>query len=96
MAEKEFEMIALINSSKTLDFEQPAGISKHTLPEFLGDCEFLVASLRKLSVSDFSKLMKIFNPLVWMAIDLLQCFLRRRNGSSRVAIYDEEMMQIHG
>jgi cytoplasmic iron level regulating protein YaaA (DUF328/UPF0246 family) len=49
MDEKEFEMIALINSSKTLDFEQPAGISKYTLPEFLDDCDFLVTGLGKLS-----------------------------------------------
>ncbi len=52
-------MIILMNSSKTLSFEQPAHISKHTDPEFLSDCEFLVNELRKLSVSDFARLMGV-------------------------------------
>jgi cytoplasmic iron level regulating protein YaaA (DUF328/UPF0246 family) len=52
-------MIILMNSSKTLDFEQPAHISKHTVPEFLEDCGFLVNKLRKLSLSDFSRLMGV-------------------------------------
>ncbi len=52
-------MIILINSSKTLNFEQPAHISKHTVPEFLEDCEFLVSELRKFSVSGFAGLMGV-------------------------------------
>jgi cytoplasmic iron level regulating protein YaaA (DUF328/UPF0246 family) len=48
-----------MNSSKTLNFEQPAHISKHTVPEFLEDCEFIVNKLRKLSLSDFSRLMGV-------------------------------------
>jgi len=62
-------MIALINSSKTLDFEQVAGTSKNTLPEFLDDCEFLVTRLRKLPVSDFSKLMKVSEKLAILNAD---------------------------
>ena len=56
-------MIILMNSSKTLNFEQPAHISKYTDPEFLADCEFLVNELRKLSVSGFARLMGVSEKL---------------------------------
>jgi cytoplasmic iron level regulating protein YaaA (DUF328/UPF0246 family) len=56
-------MIILMNSSKTLNFERPAHISKHTIPEFLDDSELLVARLQKLSVSDFSRLMGVSEKL---------------------------------
>ena len=52
-------MIILMNSSKTLNFEQPSHISKHTIPEFLEDCELLVSELRKLSVPGFAGLMGV-------------------------------------
>jgi cytoplasmic iron level regulating protein YaaA (DUF328/UPF0246 family) len=62
-------MIVLMNSSKTLDFKHLARTSKYTLPEFLDDCEFLVTKLRKLSVSDFSKLMKVSEKLAILNAD---------------------------
>ena len=61
-------MIILMNSSKTLNFEQPATISKHTVPEFLEDCEFLVSELRKLSVSGLAKLMGISEKLATLNV----------------------------
>jgi len=45
-------MIILMNSSKTLNFERPAHISKYTIPELLEDCELLASELRKLSVDE--------------------------------------------
>jgi cytoplasmic iron level regulating protein YaaA (DUF328/UPF0246 family) len=62
-------MIVLMNSSKTLDFDQSTQIAKYTQPEFLDDCEFLVNWLRKLSVSDFSKLMKVSEKLAVLNTD---------------------------
>jgi uncharacterized protein len=56
-------MIILMNSSKTLSFEQPARISKHTVPEFIEDCNSLVSELRKLSVSGFAQLMGVSEKL---------------------------------
>jgi cytoplasmic iron level regulating protein YaaA (DUF328/UPF0246 family) len=61
-------MIILMNSSKTLNFEQPATISKHTVPEFLEDCEFLVSELRKLSVSGFAGLMGVSENLATLNV----------------------------
>ena len=56
-------MIILMNSSKTLDFKQQAPISKHTVPELIEDAEILVKELRKLSVSDISRVMKVSEKL---------------------------------
>jgi cytoplasmic iron level regulating protein YaaA (DUF328/UPF0246 family) len=61
-------MIILMNSSKTLNFEQPAHISKHTIPEFLEDCELLVSELRKLSVSGFAGLMGVSENLATLNV----------------------------
>lgn len=52
-------MIILMNSSKTMNFEQPGQISNYTVPEFLEDCELLVSQLRRLSVEEFAKLMGV-------------------------------------
>ncbi|MGD9137704.1 MAG: peroxide stress protein YaaA, partial [Desulfobacterales bacterium] len=52
-----------MNSSKTLDFEQNAPISKHTIPELIADTEILVKKLSKLSMSDISSLMKVSEKL---------------------------------
>ena len=61
-------MIILMNSSKTLNFERPAPISKHTIPEFLEDCELLVSELRKLSVSGFAGLMGVSENLATLNV----------------------------
>jgi len=56
-------MIALMNSSKTMDFSPPVGIARHAVPEFLKDAALLVEQLRKLSASELSKLMGISKKL---------------------------------
>ena len=56
-------MIVLMNSSKTLDFSPPVGISRHTVPEFLKDAALLVEQLRKLSAPKLSELMGISDKL---------------------------------
>jgi cytoplasmic iron level regulating protein YaaA (DUF328/UPF0246 family) len=61
-------MIILLNSSKTLNFEQPPHISKHTIPEFLEDCELLVSRLRKISVPGFAGLMGISENLATLNV----------------------------
>lgn len=61
-------MIILMNSSKTLDF-QKSRISKYTIPEFLKDAEMLVRELRKLSASEFSKLLGISEKLTKLNVE---------------------------
>jgi len=59
----------VINSSKTLDFQQIARISKHTIPELVKDADILVKELRKLSTSDFSKLLKTSEKLTKLNVE---------------------------
>ena len=56
-------MIILLNSSKTLDFETPASIAKHSIPEFSEDSGLLVDALRKLSRTDFATLLGVSEKL---------------------------------
>jgi uncharacterized protein len=62
-------MIILMNSSKTLDFQQKAKISKHTIPELKKDADLLVQDLRKLSTADFSKLLKTSEKLTKLNVE---------------------------
>ena len=52
-------MIAIINSSKTLDFDQPALIKKHTIPEFMDDANILIKELRNFSSGQIANLMGV-------------------------------------
>jgi len=74
-------MIILMNSSKTLNFERPAHISKHTIPEFLDDSGLLVARLQKLSVSDFSSLMGVSKKLAVLNVKRYKNWLTSPVGS---------------
>ena len=74
-------MIILMNSSKTLDFEQEARISKYTTPEFATDAEILVRKLRQLSASDFSKLMKVSAKLAKLNIERYASWHPQAKGS---------------
>ena len=62
-------MIILMNSSKTLDFQQEAGISKHTVPELKKEADYLVKELRTLSESDFSSLLKTSKKLTDLNVE---------------------------
>ena len=62
-------MIVLMNSSKTMDFQHKANITKHTVPEFNDDAQILVKTLRKLSKSEFSKVMKVSEKLADLNIE---------------------------
>lgn len=62
-------MIILLNSSKTMDFETPARISKHSNPAFSADSKLLVDKLRTLSVADFSKLMGVSEKLAVLNVE---------------------------
>jgi cytoplasmic iron level regulating protein YaaA (DUF328/UPF0246 family) len=74
-------MIILMNSSKTLNFERSAHISKHTIPEFLDDSQLLVARLQKLSVSNFSRLMGVSEKLAILNVNRYQNWLTSPAGS---------------
>jgi len=62
-------MIIIINSSKTLDFQQSPQISKHSIPEFLNDAEYLVNKLRTFSESELSELMGVSRKLATLNVE---------------------------
>ena len=70
-------MIAILNSSKTLDMQLPTRISKHSIPEFSAECAILVKALRKLSVSELATLMGMSEKLAVLNVE------RYRNWQTR-------------
>jgi len=75
-------MIILLNSSKTLEFQQKTNISKHTIPEHAKEADLLVKELRKLSTSEFSKLMKTSEKLTKLNIDRFASWQTHMKGSN--------------
>jgi hypothetical protein len=75
-------MIALMNSSKTMDFDPTAGKLKHTVPEFLKDSQLLVKELRRLSESEFSKLLKTSEKLTKLNIERYAKWQMKVEGSN--------------
>lgn len=74
-------MIILMNSSKTLDFEQNAAISEHTIPELIEDAEILVKKLSNLSVSDISNIMKVSEKLAQLNFERYADWQTHEKGS---------------
>ena len=75
-------MIAIINSSKTLDFDQPSAKSKHSMPEFLDDADLLIKALRQLSRSDIASLMSVSAKLAELNYDRIAAWRTPFNPSN--------------
>ena len=75
-------MIALMNSSKTMDFEPAAGKLKHSVPQYLNDSQLLVEELRSLSESEFSKLLKTSEKLTKLNIERYAKWQIKAEGST--------------
>jgi len=56
-------MIIVLSPAKSLDYETPPHVTKHTLPEFAADSAELIDGLRKLSPQEIGSLMHISDPL---------------------------------
>lgn len=56
-------MIIVLSPAKSLDYDTPAHIRKHTLPHFVDDAAELIDGLRRLSPQQIATLMKISDPL---------------------------------
>ena len=62
-------MLTILNSSKTLDMQLPARVSKHSMPQFSAECAILVKALRKLSVSELAALMGMSEKLAVLNVE---------------------------
>ena len=67
-------MLALISPAKKLDFETDPGLSAHSLPDFLGETEILVAAARRLSRGDLQRTMKLSDKLADLNYRRFQAF----------------------
>ncbi|WP_133650566.1 peroxide stress protein YaaA [Paraburkholderia flava] len=56
-------MIIVLSPAKSLDYETPPHVRKHTLPDFIEDAAELIGGLRCLSPQQISTLMDISDPL---------------------------------
>jgi cytoplasmic iron level regulating protein YaaA (DUF328/UPF0246 family) len=56
-------MIIVLSPAKSLDYETPPHVKKHTLPEFIDDAAELIDGLRKLSPQQIGTMMHISDPL---------------------------------
>ncbi|MDR5750963.1 MULTISPECIES: peroxide stress protein YaaA [unclassified Caballeronia] len=56
-------MIIVLSPAKSLDYETPPHVRKHTLPEFIDDAAELIDGLRKLSPQQIGTMMHISDPL---------------------------------
>jgi cytoplasmic iron level regulating protein YaaA (DUF328/UPF0246 family) len=56
-------MIIVLSPAKSLDYETPAHISKHTIPDFVDDAEQLIGELRRYSPQQIASLMDISDAL---------------------------------
>jgi uncharacterized protein len=56
-------MIIVLSPAKSLDYETPPHVKKHTIPDFVDDAAELIGGLRHLSPQQISTLMSISDPL---------------------------------
>jgi len=56
-------MIIVLSPAKSLDYETPAPVKHHTLPDFVPDSAELIAALRHLTPPQIATLMQISDPL---------------------------------
>jgi uncharacterized protein len=56
-------MIIVLSPAKSLDYETPPHVSKHTIPDFVDDAAELIGGLRQLSPQQIASLMDISDPL---------------------------------
>jgi cytoplasmic iron level regulating protein YaaA (DUF328/UPF0246 family) len=56
-------MIIVLSPAKSLDYETPPHVSKHTIPDFVDDAAQLIDELRRYSPQQIASLMDISDPL---------------------------------
>ncbi len=70
-------MIIVLSPAKSLDFDTPAHVRKHTLPDFLDDAAQLIDELRHLSPAQIATLMSISDPLAHLNFERFAHWDRR-------------------
>ncbi|HEV3104236.1 MAG TPA: peroxide stress protein YaaA [Trinickia sp.] len=61
-------MIIVLSPAKSLDYETPPHIERHTIPEFIDEAAELIEGLRRLSPQDVGSLMSISDALAHLNV----------------------------
>ncbi|WP_158899494.1 peroxide stress protein YaaA [Burkholderia sp. L27(2015)] len=81
-------MIIVLSPAKSLDYQTPAPVARHTLPAFVADSAELIASLRDLSPPQIASLMKISDPLAQLNFERYASWIEQFDTSnSKQAIF---------
>lgn len=62
-------MIIVLSPAKSLDYETPAPVKHHTLPDFVPDSAELIRALRTLTPAQIAELMRISDPLAHLNVE---------------------------
>ncbi|GAA6133551.1 peroxide stress protein YaaA [Oceaniserpentilla sp. 4NH20-0058] len=65
-------MLMLVSPAKTLDYETPAPINEHTLPDMLEQSHALIKELKQLTPKDVASLMKLSDKLADLNVSRFQ------------------------
>ena len=79
-------MLIVISPAKTLDFETPLEISKHTLPDFLAETDALVDIMRRKKPGDLKRLMGISDKLAELNAARYRAWDARPESDARQAV----------
>ncbi len=89
-------MIILLSPAKSLNFETPISPIKPTIPTFATDSKKLVDNLKKLSVQDLEKLMKISPKLAelnWQRFQEFSLPFTDKNSKPALFLFDGDVYQ---
>ncbi len=62
-------MLLVISPAKTLDYETPVAIARHTIPDYLDDAAVLVKRARQYSVEDVMRLMAVSEKIATLNVE---------------------------
>ncbi len=75
-------MIIVLSPAKSLDYETPPHIKKHTLPEFVDDAAELIDGLRQLSLQQICGMMGISDQLATLNFQRYAAWSKKSNDNN--------------
>lgn len=87
-------MIIVLSPAKSLDYDTPSHVARHTIPEFVDDAAVLVDDLRRLSPQQIASLMGISDALAMLNFQRYADWSRRfskRNAKQAVLAFNGDV-----
>lgn len=89
-------MLIVLSPAKALDYEQPAGLPDHTLPEFIDRAAELIAVLRDKTPAQIAELMDLSEPLAALNVGRYAAWSRRfsaKNSKQAILAFDGDVYE---